>query len=46
MQSVNLQRLGPMVEYLRYNKNISSKFSVEAAEVYRDVVDSFFDEYD
>lgn len=44
LQSVCLQRLGPMVEYLRYNKNITSKFSVEAAELYKDVVDTFFDE--
>ncbi|XP_037047670.1 uncharacterized protein LOC119082296 [Bradysia coprophila] len=46
LQSVCLQRLGPMVEYLRYNKNITSKYSAEAAEVYNNVVDTFFDEID
>lgn len=46
LQSVCLQRLGPMVEYLRYNKDITSKHSAEAAEVYSSVVDTFFDEFD
>ncbi len=41
-----LQRLVPMVEYLRYNKNITSEHSAEAAVVYKSVVDSFFDQYD
>ncbi|KAJ6649023.1 hypothetical protein Bhyg_04255 [Pseudolycoriella hygida] len=45
LQAICLEHLGPMIEHLRYNKNITSKFSEEATEVYKEVVDSFFDEY-
>lgn len=38
--------MGPMVEHLRYNKNITSQYSAEAGEIYSDVVGSFFDDYD
>lgn len=45
MQLVCPQRLGPMVEHLRYNKNVVGKYAAEAGEIYNQVVDQFFEDF-